>query len=218
MAYLFHVEQNKELARWSSELGVQLSLHQLGLFQTYLRELNAWNSKTNLTSITKPEEIIIKHFVDSIACSKSIVKLLLNSNLLDIGSGAGFPGLPLKIVFPELIVTLLEPTSKKIAFLRHMIGTLGLRKIKATPNTLQGFATDHANHGMFSYIISRALNMDMMINRCLELLTAEGKLILCRSKPFSEDENSVEFEVESELSYDLPCGYGHRVLTTLKRR
>jgi len=218
MAYLFHVEQTKELARWSSELGVELSLQQLRLFQAYLRELSVWNSKTNLTSITQPEEIIVKHFVDSIACSRSIVELLPNSKLLDIGSGAGFPGLPLKIVFPELIVTLLEPTSKKIAFLRHMIGTLGLRNIKAIPNTLQVFAMDHASHGMFSYIVSRALNMDMMINRCLKLLTAEGKLILCRSKPFSENENSAGFEVESELSYDLPCGYGHRVLTTLKRR
>jgi hypothetical protein len=71
---------------------------------------------------------------------------------------------------------------------------------------------------MFSYIISRALNLDKMISRCLELLTAEGKLLLCRSKPFSGNENSAGFEVESELSYDLPCGYGHRVLTTLKRR
>jgi 16S rRNA (guanine527-N7)-methyltransferase len=212
------VEQTKELARWSSGFGVELSLQQLGLFQTYLRELSVWNSKTNLTSITQPEEIIVKHFVDSIACSKSIVELLPNSKLLDIGSGAGFPGLPLKIIFPELIVTLLEPTSKKIAFLRHMIGTLKLKNIRAIPNTLQVFATDHGSHGMFSYIVSRALNMDMMINRCLKLLTAEGKLILCRSKPFFENENSAEFEVESELSYDLPCGYGHRVLTTLKRR
>jgi 16S rRNA (guanine527-N7)-methyltransferase len=212
------VEQTKELARWSSGFGVELSLQQLGLFQTYLRELSVWNSKTNLTSITQPEEIIVKHFVDSIACSKSIVELLPNSKLLDIGSGAGFPGLPLKIIFPELIVTLLEPTSKKIAFLRHMIGTLELKNIRAIPNTLQVFATDHGSHGMFSYIVSRALNMDMMINRCLKLLTAEGKLILCRSKPFFENENSAEFEVESELSYDLPCGYGHRVLTTLKRR
>ncbi|MEP6888866.1 MAG: 16S rRNA (guanine(527)-N(7))-methyltransferase RsmG, partial [Nitrospirales bacterium] len=171
IAYLFHVEQTKELARWSSEFGVQLSLDQLGLFQTYLRELSAWTSKTNLTSITQPQEIIVKHFIDSIACSKSFVELLKNSELLDIGSGAGFPGLPLKIVFPELTVTLLEPTSKKIAFLRHMIGTLGLRNLKAIPKTLQAFATDHTSHGTFSYLISRALNMSPIIDHCLELLT-----------------------------------------------
>jgi 16S rRNA (guanine527-N7)-methyltransferase len=218
MAYLFHVEQTKGLARWSAGVGVQLSLQQLGFFQTYLRELSAWNSKTNLTSITQPEEIIVKHFVDSIACSKSIVELPSNSHLLDIGSGAGFPGLPLKIVFPELSVTLLEPTSKKIAFLRHVIGTLELQNIKAIPNTLQVFATDHASHGMFSYIVSRALNMDTMLDYCLELLTAQGKVILCRSRPFSKNETLAGLEVEGELSYDLPCGYGHRVLTTLKRR
>jgi 16S rRNA (guanine527-N7)-methyltransferase len=212
------VEQTKELARWSSEFGVELSLEQLGFFQTYLRELIAWNSKTNLTAITQPREIIVKHFLDSIACSKSIVELARNSALLDIGSGAGFPGLPLKIVFPELPVTLLEQTSKKIAFLRHMIGTLGLKSVNAIPKTLQAFATDHTNHKKFSYIISRALNMSPMVDDCSELLSAEGRVILCRSKPFSEQEEFGGFQFDRELSYDLPCGHGHRVLTILKRR
>ncbi len=211
------MEQTKELARWSSEFGVQLSLQQLGLFQTYLRELIVWNSKTNLTAITQPQEIIVKHFVDSIACSKSMA-WLGKPELLDIGSGAGFPGLPLKIVFPELPVTLLEPTSKKIAFLRHMIGTLELKSIKAIPKTLQEFATDHTNHNRFSYIISRALDMRLMIDDCLELLRAEGRVILCRSKPFPEREELVGLQVDRELSYDLPCGHGPRVLTILKRR
>lgn len=212
------MEQTNELARWSLKFGVQLSLEQLGLFQTYLRELIYWNSKTNLTSITQPQEIIVKHFVDSIACSQSMGGLLANSTLLDIGSGAGFPGLPLKIVYPELTVTLLEPTSKKIAFLRHMIGTLGLRNVTAMPKTFQALASDYTYNGTFAYIISRALNISPIVDRCLELLTAEGKLVLCRSKPFSGNENSDRFEVDSELPYDLPCGYGHRVLTTLKRR
>jgi 16S rRNA (guanine527-N7)-methyltransferase len=212
------VEQTKELAHWSSEFGVQLSPEQLGLFQTYLRELTAWSSKTNLTSITQPQEIIVKHFVDSIACSKSMAGLEKSSNVLDIGSGAGFPGLPMKIAFPELTVTLLEPTSKKIAFLRHMIGILELRNIKAIPKTLQAFATDHANHGIFSYIVSRALDMSPFIDLCLELLTPKGKVILCRSKSFSKSERLVRFEVEHEYPYDLPCGYGHRMLTILKKR
>lgn len=212
------MEQTKELARWSSKFGIQLSPEQLSLFQAYLRELIAWNSKTNLTAITQPQEIIVKHFVDSIACSKSMAGLGKSSELLDVGSGAGFPGLPLKIVFPELPVTLLEPTSKKIAFLRHMIGTLRLKSVNAIPKTLQAFATDHTNHKRFFYIISRALNMSPMIDDCLELLNAEGRVILYRSKPSSGQEELSGFQVEREWSYDLPCGYGHRVLTILKRR
>jgi 16S rRNA (guanine527-N7)-methyltransferase len=212
------VEQTKELARWSSEFGVQLSLKQLGLFQTYLRELSAWNSKTNLTSITQPQEIVVKHFIDSLACCKSMIGPQKNAGLLDIGSGAGLPGVPLKIAFPELTVTLLEPTSKKIAFLRHLIGTLELRDIRTVPKTLQAFVTDDANHGIFSYIVSRALDMGPIIDLCLELLNENGRLLLYRSKLFSESEQSGRFEVESELSYDLPCGYGPRVLTVLKRR
>ena len=206
-----------ELAHWSAELGVRLSPEQLGLFQTYLLELRAWNRKTNLTAITDPEEIIVKHFLDSLACSKGLVDLSNDPELLDIGSGAGFPGLPLKIVMPELIVTLLEPASKKIAFLRHIVGTLQLKNVKARPKTIENFFLDHANHKKFSYVISRALNMSPIIERCFNLLSAEGRLILCRSKPLSETEKPRMFEVERELSYDLPCGYGHRVLSIVKR-
>ena len=211
------MEQTKELARWSLEFGVQLSREQLGLFEAYLHELSGWNGKTNLTSLTQPQEIIIKHFVDSLACSKGIVRFDNNLTLLDIGSGAGFPGLPLKIAFPEISVSLLEPTSKKIAFLRHMVGTLRLSNVKAIPKTLQAFAADRANHGMFPFVISRALNMSPIIDHCLELCTAEGRLILCRSKPLSEKEELGGFEIDRELSYDLPCGYGYRVLTILKK-
>jgi 16S rRNA G527 N7-methylase RsmG len=98
-----------------------------------------------------------------------------------------------------------------------MIGTLGLRNVKAIPDTLQALAADHTNHKKFSYVISRALNMSPIIERCFPLLSVEGRLILCRSKPFSETEKPGMFEVERELSYDLPCGYGHRVLSILKR-
>jgi 16S rRNA G527 N7-methylase RsmG len=98
-----------------------------------------------------------------------------------------------------------------------MIGTLGLKSVNAIPKTLQAFATDHTNHKKFSYIISRALNMSPMVDDCSELLSAEGRVILCRSKPFSEQEEFGGFQVDRELSYDLPCGHGHRVLTILKR-
>jgi 16S rRNA (guanine527-N7)-methyltransferase len=206
-----------ELAHWSGELGVKLSPEQLGLFQTYLHELRAWNRKTNLTAITDPQEIIVKHFLDSLACRKGLLDFSTNSELLDIGSGAGFPGLPLKIVMPELTVTLLEPASKKIAFLQHIVGTLQLKNVRAIPKTIEAFGLDHTNHKKFSYVISRALNMSPIIERCFPLLSVEGRLILCRSKPFSETEKPGMFEVERELSYDLPCGYGHRVLSILKR-
>ena len=99
-----------------------------------------------------------------------------------------------------------------------MIGTLRLTNVKAIPKTLQAFAADRANHGMFSCLITRALNMSPIIDQCLELCAADGRLILCRSKPFSEKEEMGGFEIDRELSYELPCGYGHRVLTILKRR
>lgn len=217
LAYLFHVEQTQRLAQWSSELGVQLSDDKLALFNTYLSELTAWNKKINLTAITEPQHILIKHFLDSILYSKGIVGRGTNSELLDIGSGAGFPGLPLKIVYPDLSVTLLEPTAKKIAFLRHLIGTLGLTKIKAIPQTLQSFAADNTNRKVFSYIVTRALNIRPMVDHCLRLLAGGGRLILSRSKVLEDNEMQDGLEVENAYAYELPYEYGCRVLTILRK-
>src|SRR5260370_21820863 len=98
-------------------------------FLRYRQELLDWNTRMNLTAITDPEEVLIKHLLDSL----SVLKVYDNprTRLLDIGSGAGFPGLPLKIVRPQWQVVLLEATRKKVAFLQHMIETLQLENVEA---------------------------------------------------------------------------------------
>jgi 16S rRNA (guanine527-N7)-methyltransferase len=209
------VEQAKELAHWSAQFGVSLSSDQLNHFNIYLRELTAWNKKINLTSITQAREIIVKHFVDSIACTKSVLPTVGNS-LLDVGSGSGFPGLPLKIVYPGLNITLLEPTSKKTAFLLHIIGTLQLNNAKVVPETIQAFSQKNGNTKKFSHIITRALDIRPLIRHCFDLLEDGGRLILCRSKSLAETKHLNDFRVENEIFYDLPYGYGERVLTVLK--
>ena len=210
------MEQAKELAHWSAQFGVSLSSSQLDLFNIYLRELTAWNKKINLTSLTHTQEIVIKHFVDSIACAHNIRSIPGNS-FLDVGSGAGFPGLPLKIVYRDLNLTLLEPTSKKAAFLLHIIGTLQLNDAKVASETIQGFAEKKAYTKKFSHIMTRALDISSAIQHCIELLQDGGRLFLYRSKSLAELEYFNNFRVESEFFYDLPCGYGKRVLTVLKR-
>src|SRR2546430_14036711 len=111
------------------QLGLELNGLQLEQFLRYRQELLDWNTRMNLTAITDPEEVLIKHFLDSL----SVLKVYDNprTRLLDIGSGAGFPGLPLKIVRPQWQVVLLEATRKKVAFLQHMIETLQLKNDEA---------------------------------------------------------------------------------------
>jgi len=107
--------------------GLRLDQRQIEQFARYSAELRAWNMRINLTAITDEEGIVTRHFLDSLRCALSWGDA--PSSLIDIGSGAGFPGLPLKILRPELRVALVESVGKKAAFLRHMIAALDLRDV-----------------------------------------------------------------------------------------
>src|SRR6266571_5113941 len=111
------------------QLGLELGERQCEEFLRYRQELLDWNTRINLTAITDPEEVLFKHFLDSL--SSLIVYDKPQARLLDIGAGAGFPGLPLKIVRPYWHVTLLEATGKKVTFLQHIIRTLQLQNVVA---------------------------------------------------------------------------------------
>src|SRR5258706_2667418 len=112
-----------------SQLGLELNEQELEQFLRYREELLEWNTRINLTAITDPAEVLLKHFLDSL--SLLLVYDRLAARLLDIGAGAGFPGLPLKIVRPQWQVLLLEATGKKVTFMRHMIEALQLRDVVA---------------------------------------------------------------------------------------
>src|SRR5574337_1146117 len=112
-------------------LGLDLSPPQVAAFRTYAAELAAWNLKFNLTAIKNPAEVEIKHFLDSLTCLLAIRAARHSSNftLIDVGTGAGFPGIPLKIACPEMRLTLVESVGKKVAFLEHVAGRLGLNQV-----------------------------------------------------------------------------------------
>mgnify|MGYP003343999523 CR=1 FL=1 len=133
---MFHVEHAKRAAHWlqagAAELGLPLHDTAVGLFHKYLTELNKWNEKVNLTALRTDEDIVIKHFLDSLVCCK-LLQISGQARLLDVGAGAGFPGLPIKIALRSITLTLIEPSQKKTAFLRHIVGVLGLEGVTVVP-------------------------------------------------------------------------------------
>lgn len=147
-----------------SELFVT-GLKQLGLdsyepswqtaFESYKEELLAWNTRINLTAITDPQDILLKHFLDSLALLK--VYDNFETHLLDIGSGAGFPGLPLKIVRPQWHMTLLEATGKKTLFLRHIVEKLQLQDVEIIHGRAEELARQRKYRGTFNIVTARAV-------------------------------------------------------------
>ena len=122
----------KYLDSGAKKLGLPLSSVQLEQFSIYYQELVDWNRRVNLTSITEPKEVQIKHFLDSLSVTLAFKQPIIDADLrlVDVGAGGGFPGLPLKIAFPTIKLVLLEATAKKAAFLHHIEQKLNLDKVE----------------------------------------------------------------------------------------
>ena len=146
-----------------------------------------WNEKMNLTAITEFEEVIKKHFLDSLSIG-CILKQDSSISILDIGTGAGFPGIPIKIAFPDTEITLMDSLNKRVNFLNEVIDTLGLEKIEA----LHGRAEDFAKKGMlretFDICVSRAVaNLSSLSEFCLPYVKAGGIFISYKSEKAMEE-------------------------------
>jgi 16S rRNA (guanine527-N7)-methyltransferase len=154
-----------------------VSEQQLQLFLRYRQELIEWNSRFNLTAITDPDEILRKHFLDSASLLAVYDKLQVR--MLDIGAGAGFPGLPLKILRPQWRVVLLEATGKKVTFLRHMIETLELREIEAVQGRAEELAHQQAYRASFDLVTARAVaSLPILLEYAAPFCRVGGQIIL----------------------------------------
>jgi 16S rRNA (guanine527-N7)-methyltransferase len=138
----------------AEKLGLSLTREQVTLFQRYYEELIRWNRRVNLTAIVDYEEVQLKHFLDSLT-----VALLIDEScrLLDVGTGAGFPGVPLKIVFPDIAVTLVESVKKKAAFLDHLVDCLGLDGVEVVAERAETLAHDERYRERFDVAVSRGV-------------------------------------------------------------
>jgi len=150
------------LAGGARQLGIPLTGDQLRLFQVYLHTLLAWNARMNLTSITDDHAVQLKHFLDSLAGLLALrqagpAAAWRTARVIDVGSGAGFPGLPLKIAWPGLRLTLLEATGKKAGFLRALVQELGLAGVEVLSARAEDAAHQPAHRQAYDLAVARAL-------------------------------------------------------------
>jgi 16S rRNA (guanine527-N7)-methyltransferase len=169
----------------AKNLDIQIDKRKIEKFAIHALELMKWNQKTNLTAITDPFEVAVKHFLDSIVPVKIIPS---NASLLDIGSGGGFPGIPLKIILPSLSVTLVDASRKKVSFLKHIIRILELKNIDALQIRAEEFANKPGVAKKFNVIISRAFSsMTTFALTALPFLKKEGAIIAMRGNVSGDD-------------------------------
>lgn len=143
-----------DFAAAAQAFDLTLTAAQYDAFETYYRELMAWNARVNLTTITERDAVFVKHFLDSLSVAPFVRAA---HRVLDLGSGAGFPGLPLKLALPTLSMTLLEATGKKAAFLRHLIAQLDLRDISVAQARAEDAAHSPAQRAHYDVVVARAV-------------------------------------------------------------
>ncbi len=161
-------------------LGIELDKAQIERFQRYYDELVDWNEKANLTAVSGYEEVQARHFVDSLIVASELPPTVLSGDgrILDVGSGAGFPGLPLKIAYPALSLTLLEATAKKTAFLSHIVEALGLQDVEIVNGRAEEQAHIQQMREQFDAVVSRAVaKLPVLVELCLPFCKTGGLMI-----------------------------------------
>jgi len=198
-----------------NELGLTIGENQVEQFMCYLAHLIEWNKAINLTAIIDPKEIIIKHFVDSLVALVA-TSFPQNGVVLDVGSGGGFPGIPLKIVRSDMRLVLVEPIRKKCSFLNSVIGLLKLQDVSTFDGTIEQYSKGQLRP-FIDTVVVRALKYEEIRKHIPALLTSKGKVVLYRTEAMKKQEIGEEFQLVSETALILPQGSGNRVVTVIER-
>jgi 16S rRNA (guanine527-N7)-methyltransferase len=172
------------LERRAASLGAPLDAAQGAAFELYRRELLDWNRRVNLTAITDPDEIEVRHFVDSVSCLAAFgdqLSVKPDAAVIDVGSGAGLPGLPLKLVRPTMRLALLESVRKKTAFLEHMVNRLDLKDVTVLTGRAEDLSHSAAHRERYDIALSRGLAaLPVLLELCLPFVRLGGRLIASR--------------------------------------
>jgi 16S rRNA (guanine527-N7)-methyltransferase len=182
-------------------IGHKITTQQIGMLRLYEKELLSWNKKINLTAVVDPEMIEIKHFLDSISCLK-VMQNTRCDKVIDVGTGAGFPGLPLKIINPSIHLTLVESIKKKAEFCKHLCETLKLNDVDIIQERIEAIGQSHLHREQYDWAIARAVAyLPTLIEYLLPLVKIGGSALAMKG------ENAINETHQSSHAIQI-CG-GH---------
>lgn len=208
------------------EYSITLSEEQLHQFYQYYELLMEWNKVMNLTAITEWNEVVTKHFIDSLSLVKAIPDLQTKEwHILDVGTGAGFPGIPLKIAFPQLKITLLDSLNKRVNFLKEVIGQLGLNRIEALHGRAEDYGRVKGHREQYDCCVSRAVaNLSTLSEYCMPYVKIGGTFISYKSGTIDEElkgaKGAVKLlggRIENVITFQLPRTDMERSLVIIQK-
>ena len=186
----------KQLIAGAGKLGIELDGRQIEQFELYYRELITWNERINLTAITDYSSVQVKHFLDSLTVTLALSAQEVTKpdfDIVDIGTGAGFPGLPFKILFPQPKLVLVEPTAKKVAFLRDIIRTLELESVEVVNSRAEEAAHLPLYREQFALVLSRAVaSLSTLVELTLPFCRVGGRFIAQKKGEVEQEANKAE--------------------------
>lgn len=206
----------------TKKLGIELTSQQLEKLNQFYELLISWNQKMNLTRIIEKEDVYLKHFYDSLTLSK-VIDLKQDLTLCDVGSGAGFPGIVLKICFPNLKITLLDSLQKRVNYLNEIIKELDLKNIEAIHTRAEDYAKQ--NHEKFDIVTARAVaNLKILSELCIPMVKVNGLFIAMKANIEEEIENSTEIlkkldsKIEKIETFYLPIENSIRNIIMIQKQ
>lgn len=214
----------EKLRQGAAELGVELNEEALARFALYTRELTEWNQKINLTAITEPEEIAVKHYLDSLSILR-FQPVKAGQKLADIGCGAGFPGIPLKIACPALSLTCIDSLGKRVTFLAQLLAKLGFADTACLHARAEEAGRDPALREQFDFATARAVaRLHVLAEYCLPFVRAGGLFIAMKGPDAQEEEAEAKRavavlggEIEKMETFTLPGTELRRTLFLIRK-
>ena len=205
------------------KIGINITEHELFQFDTYMEYLLEYNKHTNLTAITQPEQVLIKHFFDSVLITK-FFKIKPEDKIIDVGTGAGFPGVPIKIIYKDISLTLVDSSNKKVDFLKKLVDKLNINA-EIFHGRAEELSFQKEFREKFDFAVSRAVApLNILAEYCLPYVKLEGFFVALKGPNVQDEilksENAIEvlggklFKTET---FELPCNYGTRNVIVIQK-
>jgi 16S rRNA (guanine527-N7)-methyltransferase len=215
----------EEFKQLLSQKDIMLSEHQMKQFARYFELLVEWNEKMNLTAITEEKEVYLKHFYDSISLA-FFEDFASNKAICDVGAGAGFPSIPLKIVFPTLKVTIVDSLNKRITFLNELVQALELDEVSLYHDRAETFGRQAEFRASFDYVTARAVaRLNVLSELCLPLVKKDGFFLALKAAKSEEEITEAKAAIailggkfQKEVSFTLPITDDERHIVVIQKK